>query len=246
MPTQSTDRSLRRPTARVVPAAAVLFGAAGALAHAQDLYDRRPTPPETNDLGFVTPDATDDTMSVLDVSLTAIEPPEPRAFAEQDLVTIIISERTSIEREQSLDTSKDYSTSAEFESLPDPLELLQLRYQNYSRLPQSLSVRAGSEHQGEGSYERDDSVTARVTGRVIEVKPNGTLLVESKTTIVTDGEEQCIVLSGICRPEDVTVANTVQSNQMANLIVEFENTGDIRDSSDKGWIPKVLEAVFNF
>ncbi len=239
---------MHRPRSFAVAAAALVFAPPALLAPliAQDLYDRRPEAPETNELGFVRPDATDGTMSLLDASLTAVEPPEPRVFETHDLVTIIISERTSIEREQSLETSKDYSNTAEFESLPDPLELLQLRYQNFTRLPQSVSVSGGSEHSGEGSYERDDSVTARVTGRIVEVKPNGTLLIESKTTVITDGEEQCIVLSGLCRQEDVTVANTIQSNQMANLVVEFENTGEIRKSADKGWIPKVLEAIFSF
>lgn len=221
-------------------------GLAAAAANAQALFDRRPDAPTANELGMIVPEATDGTMSVLDASLTAIEPPEPRTFEAHDLVTIIISERTSIDSEGSVETSTDYSTQATFTAVPDPLKLLQGRYELFDRLPQELQVTAGSEHDGEGAYERDDTITARVTGRVVEVKPNGTLLIESKTSVRTDGEERVIVLSGLCRQEDVTIANTIQSNQMANLVVQFEHRGEIRKSTEKGWIPKVLEAVFSF
>lgn len=230
---------------RRLSTAAVIAGTGGVV-FGQSLLDRRPTPPEPNDNGVMVARSTDGTMSLVDASITAIEPPEPRTFEAQDLVTIIISERSAIEREQTVETEKSYSAGAEFAAIPDPLQLLELRYDNYERLPQELEAEAGFAHEGEGTYERDDSVTARVTGRVVEVKPNGTMLIESKTTVRTDGEEQVIVLSGLCRQEDVTIANTIQSNQMANLVVKFEHSGDIKESAKKGWIPRVLETVFNF
>ena len=101
-------------------------------------------------------------------------------------------------------------------------------------------------YEADASYERDDAVTARVTARVVEVKPNGTLLLEARTVIATDSEEQTIVLGGICRVEDVTVSNTVMSNQMFDLRLDIQNTGDVRKDGEKGVIPKVLDAIFNF
>lgn len=231
-----------RRAATVVSGVGVVSGCV----YAQSLLDRRPEAPEANSNGVVVARATDGAMSLLEASVTAIEPPEPRTFQEQDLVTIIISERSAIAREQTLETEKSYEVDGEFTAIPDPLQLLELRYQNFRRLPQEFGAEADFSHEGEGTYERDDSVTSRVTGRVIEVKPNGTLLIESKTSVITDGEEQVIVLSGLCRQEDITIANTVQSNQMANLVVKFEHSGDVRESAKKGWIPRVIETVFNF
>ncbi len=216
------------------------------VAAGQSLLDRRPAAPTEERNGVVVPTATDGTMSLSEASVTAIEPPEPRTFEEQDLVTIIISESSQIEREQTLETDRSYGASAGFEALPDPLKLLQLRYEDFDRLPVEVAAQAGFQHDGEGTYERDDSVTARVTGRIVEVKPNGTILIESKTMVQTDGEEQVIVLSGLARQEDVTISNTIQSNQMANLVVRFEHSGDIKNSSRKGWVPRVIETLFNF
>lgn len=224
-------------------AAFSLFPAA---AHAQSLLDRPSTPPVPDERGFVTPVSTDGTPSLGDVSMIAFTPPEPRQFQKNDLITIIISERSTIDREQTVETEKEFGISGEVSAFPDLLKLLELRYENYDRLPQAVEAAAGTEFTGEGSYERDDTITARVTGRVIEVKPNGLLLIESKTQIITDDEEQVIVLSGLADPDDVTDAGTIQSNQMADLIAKFEHQGETRRSTKKGLIPRMIETLFAF
>jgi flagellar L-ring protein precursor FlgH len=81
---------------------------------------------------------------------------------------------------------------------------------------------------------------------VIEVKPNGTLVLESKTVVRSDNEEQVITLSGICRPDDISQTNTVQSSQMFGLDLNIQNAGDIKNTANKGVIPRVLDALFNF
>lgn len=215
-------------------------------AQAQDLLDRPAVAPTPDERGVVTPVATDGTRSLNDVSLIAFEPPEPRTFVENDLVTIIISERSSIAREQTVETAKNFGIDGTITALPDLLKLLELRYENYDRLPQTVDASIGTDFDGEGTYERDDTITARVTARVIEVKPNGLLLLESKTQIITDDEEQVIVLSGLADPSDITDAGTVQSNQMADLIAKFEHEGETRRSTKKGLIPRMIETLFAF
>jgi flagellar basal body L-ring protein FlgH len=44
----------------------------------------------------------------------------------------------------------------------------------------------------------------------------------------------------------VTTSNTVLSSQLADLTIVQETSGELRDASDKGWITRVLEAVFSF
>jgi flagellar L-ring protein precursor FlgH len=226
--------------------AAVCVFALSPLAGAQSLLDRPSTAPERDENGVVTPIASDGRPSLRDVSLIAYDPPEPRSFIENDLVTIIISERSSIAREQTVETEKNFGVDGTITALPDLLKLLELRYENYDRLPQTVDASIGTEFDGEGTYERDDTITARVTGRVVEVKPNGLLLIESKTQIITDDEEQVIVLSGLADPSDITDAGTIQSNQMADLIAKFEHEGETRRSTKKGLIPRVIETLFAF
>lgn len=182
------------------------------------------------------------------VSLFHVEPPEPRTFQQNDLVTIIISERSQIDRTQKLEGDKSVDANGQVVSFPDLVKLLtELRAENgrESNLPK-VNFDFESEYEGEGKYKRDDRLTARLTARVLEVKPNGSLVLEARTAIKTDDEDQVMVLSGICRPDDVTVFNTVQSNQMFDLNLVIENKGTVAKNAEKGILTKVFDTIFAF
>jgi len=182
-----------------------------------------------------------------DVSLFGIEPPEPRTFKPNDLITVIISERASLSRTQKEESEKSYDMRGAVVSFPDMLQLLQLRLENgrESNLPK-VDLNYDNGYEGEGKYKREDKLTARVTARILEVKPNGTLLVEARTEVNSDNESQLIVLAGLCRQDDVTDQNTIQSSQLFDLKLDIQNTGDVRATSNKGLIPRVIETLFNF
>ena len=180
------------------------------------------------------------------VSLYAIEPPEPRVFRENDQITIIISERNKLERSQKLETEKNYQIDAAVQQFIDLSKMLEFRLDEQEQEDELPVIGAGfsTETDNEGSYEREDTLTARVTARVVEVKPNGVLLIEARTTTITDDEVQTITLAGFCRQEDVTVANTVQSNQLYDLTLNVQHDGDVRKAAKKGLIPSFFDAIF--
>ena len=107
-------------------------------------------------------------------SMFYFEPPEPRKFVKHDIITIIVDESSRQESSQSLDTKKQYDTSASVNALIDPLQLLELRLAqgNLSNVD-LIDLQADRDFKGEGDYEREDRFSARISARVIEVKPTG-------------------------------------------------------------------------
>lgn len=210
----------------------------GGAALGQSLFQR---PVETPPPGAA---AIDPAEPLYGVSLYAIQPPEPRVFQANDLVTIIVSESSSMKRDQSLETEKQFDLEAarlEFPELfkffllgGDPTELAE------------IGLGFDSDYEGEGAYERRDVIQARITARVLEVKPNGSLLLEARSSIQTDEEVQTMVISGLCRTEDVTPLNTVQSSQLFDLRLESHNEGQVRGAAKKGVFTRALETLFNF
>jgi flagellar L-ring protein FlgH len=226
-----------------------LAAVVGASASAQSLYTQvQPAAPPDREAELQT-EPTDGTPSLQSVSLYAVEPPEPRSFQTEDLITIIISERTNSESTQTLETEKRTQLSGSVTSTIDLIKLLQLRLQQgrdqTDDLPE-VGVSFDNRYEGEGEYERDDRLTARVTARVVEVKPNGNLLLEARTTVRTDDEEKVILVSGVARTEDVTAANSVLSNQMYDLRVDIQHAGRVKEAADKGIVSRVLDTLFAF
>ncbi len=180
-------------------------------------------------------------------SMLYVRPPEPRTYMAHDLITIIVDETSKQEASQSLDTKKEATADMTVNSIIDPWELLELRLRQGSLTDESLiGTNFNQEFKGEGDYERSDRFSAKITAEVIEVKPNGTLVLQATKVIQKDEEVQTLVLSGVIRQEDVTDRNTILSSQMANLSLTVKNEGDVRSAAEKGLLTRVLEAVFNF
>jgi flagellar L-ring protein FlgH len=104
----------------------------------------------------------------------------------------------------------------------------------------SFSLGTGNRFRGEGSTASHGSVRARITARVDSVLANGNLAVSGNRTIVINGEEQVIRLSGIVRPSDIQADNSVYSSNIADASVVFEGNGIVSKAQGPGWITKLL------
>jgi flagellar L-ring protein FlgH len=189
----------------------------------------------------------DPTASVRDVSYTAVEAPKPRTLELNDKVTIIVSETSRQASEQTLDTKLNASLKAALKKFPDLAKFLEAELTNGDSSPIAEAEATGiRRYKAEGTRERSDRYTDKITATVIDVKPNGVLVLEARRTIQHDEEVQVLLLSGECRREDVTEQNTVLSSQLADMALRVTNEGQVKDSATKGWLTRLFEAVFNF
>ncbi len=187
-------------------------------------------------------------LRLRDASLFVVVPPDPSSWKKHDKLEIIINESAISKAEQTLDTKKDYDFNAELSQFPSLQALFlepALRNGIGADKP-GFGVTSKNKFKGEGTYERKDQLTARVSAIVLDVKPNGHLVVEATETIQQDAEMKTMVLSGIVDPKDITNARTVQSAQVANLAIRIKHEGRVKDAGDKGLLPRVFEAIFNF
>lgn len=182
-------------------------------------------------------------------SLFAVKDPEPRTFAVHDLVTIVVSEQSKSKSTADAKADKNWETSAAVDAWisMDPTTFGEGFFTplTASELP-SFGVTGDKTFKGKGSYNRADDFSARVTAEVVEVRPNGLLVLEARREITNDGETQVIVLSGICRPEDVDTSNQVQSQRIADAIIKKTTSGQLRDTTEKGVIAKLIDTIFAF
>jgi flagellar L-ring protein precursor FlgH len=99
---------------------------------------------------------------------------------------------------------------------------------------------------GGGKINNTERLTARIAVRVVDVLPNGNMLVEGRRETVVSGEKQEAILRGIVRGEDVTANNTVFSYNLADSSIKFVGKGTISDNQRKGWLHKIWEKVTPF
>lgn len=179
-----------------------------------------------------------------------VPPPAPREFAVHDLITIVIRESTQADSSARLETEKEATFEHKLSAFPD-LQLkrlldFQLAGSTSLTNPVEVDLEMNNEWSGQGKYRREDSVSGRITARILDVKPNGLLVLEARKFVRNDKEELDMVLTGTCRAEDVQIDNTVLSSQLYDLRLDKQHKGELRKTTKKGVITRALEALFNF
>lgn len=161
-------------------------------------------------------------------------------FADQkatrlgDAITILVVETSS--------ASNDAKTTASRES---NLSLSSSGKVSTSSLPEvGLGIGSGNSFKGEGGTSSHGSVQAKLSARVDSVLPNGNLLINGNRTIIINGEEQIIKISGIVRPSDIGADNAVYSFNISDARIVFEGNGIVSRAQGPGWITKFLHWLF--
>jgi flagellar L-ring protein precursor FlgH len=178
------------------------------------------------------------------VSFIAVPEPTPKLLKQHDLVTIIVNEQSDISSKGTSNLTRDSQLDAKVDNF------VQLRASNLtvkglqSTTTPEIKLEGNRTFQGQGDVERSDSFTARITAEVVDVKPNGTVVLQARKKIKADDEEQTFVLTGTCRAEDITAADSVLSSQLYDLQLQKTHTGDVRNSTKRGFFGKLLD-LFN-
>ena len=183
--------------------------------------------------------------AVAAASFTAVSAPPPQTFAVHDLLTIIIREDTRTAFSSSLETEKDSSHEAEIAEFPRltlaDLARAQFRANEFDDGTLQLDLSAAREFTGEGDYTNSQTMTARIQATILDIKPNGTLVLEARKTVRSDHEAYTLVAIGVCRVDDITADNTILSSQLADLFVEKQHEGYLKKAADKGPLTNLFD-----
>lgn len=95
--------------------------------------------------------------------------------------------------------------------------------------------------QGGAETSRVGELRAQLTVRVIGVEANGLLRVSGSQSLVVNGEDQRITLSGLVRPEDISADNTVWSSRIADANVALAGKGVVSESQRRGLVARVFK-----
>ncbi|MBN2582951.1 MAG: flagellar basal body L-ring protein FlgH [Planctomycetes bacterium] len=190
--------------------------------------------------------------TVSGVSLIAVAKPETRKFNVHDIITIIVREESS--SKTSADSAADKKASIKTE-LKEWIQFKKERGGESRKLLADPGVAAQTptidasgqtKYEGEGEVNRKDSFLTKISAMVVDVKPNGTLVIEAKRFIQMDDEKINMTLTGMVRPDDVSVDNTVNSTSVADLVVTKKTEGIARDAAKHGWLIRLIEAINPF
>jgi flagellar L-ring protein precursor FlgH len=82
---------------------------------------------------------------------------------------------------------------------------------------------------GQVQTSSDSALSTSLSGRVVEVLPNGFLVIEAVRQMFMNNQHQTVIIHGVVRPGDIGPNNAVASTAISNLEVELKGKGVISD-----------------
>jgi len=167
-----------------------------------------------------------------------------RARHVGDILTVIVQESASVQASRSTKTEKKAAVDNAVSQFLFPVTASGLGTHN-GELP-ATSLSGNNTFEGSGEISNRQTVSARAAVTVIDVLPNGNLVIEGRRYVAYSGEKQYAVLHGIVRPDDIQSGNIVVSSAIADARVEFSSKGAISTAERKGWFTRVLDTINPF
>lgn len=165
---------------------------------------------------------------------------DKRAAAVGDILTIVVQENSSANKNNETKTEKNSSWTAAIASFLYP------GFMQYKGSAPAIQYNSDLKHDGTGAINNSETIVAQVAVKVMDVQPNHNLVIEGKRETSFAGERQTIVLHGVVRPEDITSSDTVMSYNVADATIQIVGKGTVSDSQNKGWFTRIVDKVNPF
>jgi flagellar L-ring protein precursor FlgH len=170
------------------------------------------------------------------VSRTLFE--DRRARYVGDTMTIAIAESTTASSKSNTKASRATSINA---SVPTVVGLPGKSLQGMG-----LSATDSNTLDGKGEAAANNVFTGNIAVTVIEVLPNGNLLVSGEKQVSIGSGTEYIRLSGVVNPYYISAANTISSASVADARIEYKESGVISEAQVMGWLARFFLTVLPF
>jgi flagellar L-ring protein FlgH len=151
-----------------------------------------------------------------------------------DIITVLVDYRSTMASDGNAENRKTASLNAALK------DWLHFDGKNLFPDPQSqgdpkIDGELTSQYRTDGQLQFKDSLTFRIAATVVDIQPNGNLVIEGHRNITIDDEVWRQSLTGVVRRQSIGPDRTVRSDEIADLRVDKKSMGFVRDSTARGW-----------
>lgn len=160
-----------------------------------------------------------------------------RARRVGDTLTIRLTERTDATKDGETQTNRSATTTVQAPILMGQEAAQLLGYDV------KTSLESSHKFNGTGQVTQSNALTGNVSVTVVEVLPNGNLRIRGEKRLGLNQGNEYVKLSGIIRPADIDVNNTVDSTKIADATMIYNGDGVVADANRMGWLQRFFNSV---
>ncbi len=149
---------------------------------------------------------------------------DAKAVRLHDVVSIVVTESLAASTDGQVKNSRASNASSSLTALFGALKAS-------NALQNLLGQTSSSGLTAQGQSTTNSSLVTTFGAEVVDVLPNGMLVVQATRQLTFSQQTQLIKLRGLVRPEDVSAQNQVLSTAMTDLELEVTGKGIVNDST---------------
>lgn len=161
-----------------------------------------------------------------------------RARSVGDTLVIVLNEKTAASKKSDSSAERNQNSSYSVSALAG------LPFKSF--LGSTLEAESANKFDGKGAATNNNDFTGTITVTVIEVLPNGNLVVSGEKQIGINQGSEFIRFSGVVNPATITNGNAVSSVQVADARVEYRANGYIDSAQVMGWLARFFLTFLPF
>ncbi len=171
---------------------------------------------------------------------------DQRASEVGDILTVVIN----IEDDASITASTNRTRTAGEDS--SMTSLLGYEGSLAAILPEAVNplslidLDSNSSSTGAGSVARGEEINLRIAALVTQVLPNGNLVIAGRQEVRVNYEIRELQIAGMIRPEDITSANIISYDQVAEARISYGGLGQVSDVQQPRYGQQIYDIIWPF
>lgn len=99
---------------------------------------------------------------------------------------------------------------------------------------------------GSGTINRDEQINLKVAAMVVQMLPNGNMVIAGRQEVKVNQELRELRVAGIIRPQDVQTNNTIPYDKMAEARITYGGRGQISRQQNRSYGEGALDIILPF
>ena len=164
---------------------------------------------------------------------------DPRALSQGDILTvkIKINDRANFknqnDRSRTANRKLGFDISAQWDKLSTAGK-------------GSGALSSGTDTTADGEIKRSETLELNVAAIVIDVLPNGNLMIKGSQEVRVNAELRVLTIAGIVRPADIGAENTIPYERIAEARISYGGRGRITEVQQPAYGQQILDQVLPF
>ena len=169
-----------------------------------------------------------------------------RARTLGDILTVVIEIDEEAEIRNRTNRTRDASEGLSIPNFFGLASLAEDVLPSGGTLNPAIEANSTSTNSGDGNIRREEKLTLQVAATVVNILPNGHMVITGSQEVRVNHELRDLQVAGIIRPEDISRRNTITYEKIADARVIYGGRGVISDIQQPRYGQKILDTILPY